>query len=158
MKKATVMGKLITRYVPSVTWGLWIAVALLMPGDSVQEVGHWFDLPEWLEPWVDRLGHWLEPWADKLVHFGLFLVLAFLVWRSLEGARGGSAALIGTLAVTLPYVVVLEVAQIWIPDRGWETLDVLAGLAGVVAALALLRLVRPPRASEIRLPKGEPGE
>jgi VanZ family protein len=138
------MGQVLTKYIPALTWALLTAVALLMPGDPLQETGAWFDLPEWLELLVDKLGNWLEPWADKLVHFGLFLVLAFLVRRSFYSTSSDSeGAVVKTLAVTLSYIVILEIAQIWIPGRGWETMDLVAGFAGAVAALLLLQLKRP---------------
>ncbi len=139
------MDKVLTRHVPALTWALLIAVALLMPGDPLQEAGGWFDLPEWLELLVDKLGHWLGPWADKLVHFGLFLVLALLVRRSFQGTSSDSGAVLKALAVTLPYIVVLEVAQIWIPGRGWETLDLVAGFAGALVAMLLLQVNRQNR-------------
>ena len=134
------MGRILTRYVPALTWALLTAVALLMPGDPLQESGGWFDLPEWLELFVDKLGHWLGPWADKLVHFGLFLVLALLVRRSLYDTSRNLEGAFKTLAVILPYIVVLEIAQIWIPGRGWETMDLVAGFAGALVAMLLLQV------------------
>lgn len=134
MKKATVMRTFLTKYLPAGAWACFTAGALLMKGDQLEEVEFWFGLPDWL---------W--PWADKLAHFGLFFVLAWLVQRCFQGAKRDSGVESTTLAVTLPYVVVLEAAQIPIPGRGWETLDVLAGFAGVAAALAVLRLARAKR-------------
>ena len=129
------MVKVLTRHVPAVTWALLIAVALLMPGDPLQEAGGWFDLPQWLE----------LLWADKLVHFSLFLVLALLVRRSFYGTGSDSEGAVKALAVTLPYIVVLEVAQIWIPGRGWETLDLVAGFAGALVAMLLFQVNRQDR-------------
>ena len=134
------MGRILTRHAPALTWALLTAVALLMPGDPLQEAGGWFDLPEWLELLADRLGHWLGPWADKLVHFGLFLVLALLVRRSLYDTSRNLEGAFKTLAVILPYIVVLEIAQIWIPGRGWETMDLVAGFAGALVAMLLLQV------------------
>ena len=136
MKKATVMRTFLTRYLPALAWAGLIAAALLMTGDSLEDVGFWFKIPDWLRPWADRL--W--PWADKLVHFGLFLVLAFLVRRCFLEARGEWGAASKTLAATLLYIVILEAAQIRIPGRGWESLDVVAGIAGVMVALLLSQL------------------
>ena len=136
------MGRILTRHVPALTWALLTAVALLMPGDPFQESGSWFDLPEWLELLVNKFGHWLGPWADKLVHFGLFLVLALLVRRSFYGTSRDLEGALKTMAVTVPYIVVLEIAQIWIPGRGWETMDLVAGFAGVLVAMLLLQVNR----------------
>lgn len=131
MKKSTVMRIFLTKYLPALAWAGLTAGALLMQGDQLREVEFWFGLPEWL---------W--PLADKLAHFGLFFVLAWLVQRCFLGTDGDSATERRTLAVTLPYIVVLEAAQIPIPGRGWETLDVVAGFAGAAAALVLLRLAQ----------------
>ena len=125
------MTTFLSRYLPALLWAGLIAAALLMTGDSLEDVGFWFKIPDWLRPWADRL--W--PWADKLVHFGLFLVLAFLVRRCFQGTRGDWGPAIKTLVATMLYVVVLEAAQIRIPGRGWESLDVVAGIAGVMVAL-----------------------
>ena len=122
-----------------------IALALLMPGDPLQEAGGWFDLPDWLELLADKLGHWLGPWSDKLVHFGLFLVLALLVRRSFYDTSRDLEGALKTLGVTLPYIFVLEIAQIWIPGRGWETMDLVAGFAGALVAMLLLQFNRTSR-------------
>ena len=147
MKKATLMGNLLTRYLPALAWSGVTAAALLTTGDTLEEVEFWFEIPSWL---------W--PWADKLVHFGLFFVLAWLVWRCFRGSNRNPGADLGTLTVTLPFMVILEAAQIRIPGRGWETLDLVAGLAGIVAALALLRLVGAKEGGGSPLRKGELGE
>ena len=130
------MGMFLTRYLPALIWAGLIAAALLMPGDSLDEAGVWFEIPEWLMPWAEML----SPWADKLVHFVLFLVLAFLAHRCFRLSMGEWGASIRTLGATLPYIFVLEAAQIWIPDRGWESLDVAAGIGGVLVALLLIQL------------------
>jgi len=140
------MGKILSRHVAALTWALLTAVALLLPGDPLQETGAWFDLPEWLELLVEKVGHWLGPWVDKLVHFCLFLVLAWLVRRSFYSTSSESeGAMVKTLAVTLPYIVILEIAQIWIPGRGWETMDLVAGFAGALVAVFLLQVSRQHR-------------
>jgi len=123
------MRSFLTKYLPAAIWAGLIAAALLMTGDSLREVGVWFEVPDWL-----------RPWADKLVHFGLFLVLALLVRRCFLDTKGDSGAAIRTLAATLPYIVILEAAQIRIPGRGWESLDVVAGIAGVLVPLLLSQL------------------
>jgi len=132
------MRMFMTRALPALIWAGLIAAALLMTGDSLQDVGIWFQIPDWLRPLANKL--W--PWADKIVHFGLFLVLAVLVRRCFQGTRGDRGAAIKTLAATLLYIVILEAAQIRIPGRGWESLDVVAGFVGVVVALLLAQQYR----------------
>ncbi len=142
MKKATVTNTFLTRYLPAGGWACLTAGALLMKGDTLEDAGWWFEIPDWLEALARELQPGADKWADKLVHFVLFFVLAWLVQRCFPGTDGDSAVERRTLAVTLPYIVVLYAGQIPIPGRGWETLDVLAGFAGAAAALALLRLVK----------------
>lgn len=117
-----------SRTLAALAWAGLTAAALLTPGPSLPDVGDWLPLPEWLRPWV-----------DKVVHLALFLVLALLVHRRFEGTSSCHRAIWTTLATTLSYVFVLELAQVWIPGRSWETLDLVAGVTGVVLAL-LLRL------------------
>lgn len=131
MNLATAMRTILTKALPAVIWAGLTAFTLLVPGESLQEVGGWFELPRWL-----------EPWADKLMHFGLFLVLALLVWRFFESVPGDSRAGSKTLAVSIVYMVALEAAQIGVPGRGWEILDLVAGGAGILTALVLTELHR----------------
>ena len=126
------MGNFLSGYLPALLWAGLTAAALLMPGDALRDAGGWIEVPEWL-----------EPWADKLVHFGLFLVLALLVWRASQKGQGGSGFGGLPIAATLLYVVVLELAQTWIPGRGFEPLDMLAGFGGVLLAQVLSRLGDP---------------
>jgi len=67
-------------------------------------------------------------------------VLAVLVRRCFQVARGDWGAVLKTLAATLLYIVILEAAQIRIPGRGWESLDVVAGIVGVLVAVLLSQL------------------
>jgi len=120
------MGIFLTRYLPALIWAALIAAALLTTGDSVDDVGAWLEIPEWLRTWVDRAAH-----------LGLFLVLALLVRRCFQGTSGDWGAAIKTLAATLLYIVILEAAQTRIPGRGWESQDVVVGIAGVLMALYL---------------------
>jgi VanZ family protein len=162
MKKVTVMSTFLTKYLPALVWAGLVAVALLMTGDSIDDVGLWFEIPDWLRsladqlrPWAERLLPWAERWADKVVHFGLFLVLAILVRRCFQDPRDESGPAIKTLAATLVYIVILEAAQIRIPGRGWETLDVVAGIAGVLLGVLMIQVYRTRRA--VQKPLAEPG-
>lgn len=143
MKKATVMRTFLTKYLPVLIWAGLVAAALLMTGDALEEFEIWFEIPDWLRSWLEKLrplAELLLPWADKLVHFGLFLVLAVLVRRCFQVVRGDWGPVLKTLAATLLYIVILEAAQIRIPGRGWENLDVVAGIAGALVAVLLSQL------------------
>ena len=146
MKKATLMGTFLTKFLPALIWACLIAIALLMTGDSIDDVGHWFELPDWLRALAKQLQPWAEEWGDKAVHFGLFLVLAILVRRCFQGPSDDSGPAIKTVAATMLYVVILEAVQIRIPGRGWETLDVVAGIAGVLLGVIMIQMYRTRRA------------
>ena len=63
------------------------------------------------------------PGIDKIVHLALFALLAATArWRF-----GG----VGTLLAVCGYAVLSEVAQLLLPTRSGDVLDVLADLAGV---------------------------
>ena len=81
------------------------------------------------------LPEWLQPWIDKLIHFGLFLVLALLVGRCFDDSRGAFGTPRMAFGVTMLYVVFLEIAQLWVPGRSWELLDVVSGLLGVLLGM-----------------------
>ena len=83
------------------------------------------------------LPEWLQPWIDKLIHFGLFLVLALLVGRCSDDSRGPLGTPRMAFAVTMLYVVFLEIAQLWVPGRSWELLDIVSGLSGVLLGMGL---------------------
>ena len=137
------MRTFLTKYLPALIWAGLVAAALLMTGDSIEDVGSWFEIPDWLRAWLEELrplAKLLWPWMDKLVHFGLFLVLAILVHRCFVVRKGDWGAPLKTLAATLLYIVILEAAQIRIPGRGWENLDIVAGIAGVLVAMVVSQL------------------
>jgi len=117
-------------------WAILTAAALLVPGRPDDDMGRWL-------PAV------LEPFADKLVHAGLFFVLVVLTNRAVNvesgGDRGGEGrtkkgrAGLGTTLLSVGlFVVVLEIAQLWVPNRSVEALDIVAGLVGALVATVLI--------------------
>ena len=109
------------RRLPILLWTLVVAFLLLLPGDEIPDPGRW-----------ERL--------DKLTHALLFAVHFALMARAFPAPRReGRELAVAALASGL-YALLLETAQLWIPGRGWEWWDVVAGLAGIaVAALLVAR-------------------
>ena len=75
---------------------------------------------------------------DKLGHAIAFLLLAFLVHASWPGLRFGWRQ----VSSLLGYGVALEVAQLFIPNRYFSVLDMLADFAGIVLYTMLIPLDR----------------
>jgi VanZ family protein len=116
-------------------WTILTAVALLVPGRADDDMGRWL-------PAV------LEPFADKLVHAGLFFVLVVLISRAVNGEsdgqesggqkKKGRAGLGATLLSVGLFVILLEIGQFWVPNRTFETFDIVAGLVGALVATVLI--------------------
>ena len=73
---------------------------------------------------------------DKAAHFALFLVQAWLVLMALR-TRHARRSLLWTAVATTAYAGVLEVAQLWVPGRSWELMDLMAGAAGALGAVLI---------------------
>lgn len=110
MKRAS--GNLLPRRtcrILGVVWGLATGGLLLLPGSRLPG-------QEFSEPWVTVI--------ELLVHVALFWILAWLTGRGFGHRR--------TLAVVLAYCVVLEIAQIAVPGRSFELVDIAAGGLGAI--------------------------
>lgn len=112
-----------SKKVRAVAWALFTATLLLTPG-----------LPEGSGP------HWipasLRPIADKVVHAFLFFVLVLLTDRAVRERESGLGSLGGVLISIAGLVILLEVGQLWVPNRTFDPADILAGFSGsLVAAL-----------------------
>ena len=119
-----------SRKIQAVAWATLTTVALLAPGRSVPRVPSWLPLA-------------LAPVADKLVHALLFFVLGLLTYRALAEKGHEPGGLGSTVLAVWVFVVLLEIAQRWVPNRTFEILDILAGLAGaLVAAVVILSKYR----------------
>ena len=110
---------------PAVVWTLVVAVLLAMPGDEIPDPGFW-------------------DWLDKPAHAVLFAIHYGLLARALAGRRAAAAAAGSGL-----FAAIMETIQLWVPGRGWEWWDLVAGFAGiaVVALVQARRRARLPAAS-----------
>lgn len=116
-----------SRHLPALLWALAAAVLMLTPADAVPS-----------DPWGFLL--WLGPWADPLAHLLVFLVLALLVHRSFESLGWMRGALAAASGATLGYSAVLEAAQLWVPGRHWDPVDLAWGAAGIGLAVVAIRI------------------
>lgn len=98
----------------TILWGLFIALAILLPGD---------ELPRF----VHRLAH-----LDKIIHGALFAILSFLMcialWKKIKKNSLGVVTILGATT----YGVVLEITQSIIPKRSLDINDIIANFAGVL--------------------------
>lgn len=118
------MNRFVSHHLPLAIWGTIVGIALTLPGSSLSPISDW--IPPALVPWIDKLIH-------AFVFF-VFVVLAIRSFSAIPGLRRPAAV---ALAVALVYVVALEVAQLNVPGRGFELLDLVAGAVGALLALPI---------------------
>jgi len=101
-------------------WAFAMAALLLAPGNSFSEV---------------RFSETVAKLIEVGVHFFGFLVLAFLAVRSApreDGSTSSKRRRVRLLTAVLAYCVLLEIAQIPIPGRGFEFTDIAIGGLGTL--------------------------
>ena len=104
-----------------------------------------------LHPSVPRLLRVLRDWgsppANTILGYGAhasaYLVMTFAVLSI--ASRDGRRAEIGAVAVLLMHGILTETAQLGIPHRTWDPLDLLANLVSVLVASGVWRLTHPSR-------------
>jgi VanZ family protein len=69
--------------------------------------------------------------ADKLYHFIIFFVLAFLEKPLLKPLH--------FIILGVGIAVIAEAQQLIVPGRDWEILDIIAGLAGLMAGFVVFK-------------------
>lgn len=111
----------VRRILPAAIWTLLVAVLLLTPGDQIPDPGVW-------------------DWLDKPAHALLFAIHYGLVARALSGSRPAQRRLRAALLASGLFAALTEVAQLWVPGRGWEWWDLVADFVGIaIAALFIAR-------------------
>ena len=108
----------VTDHWPALSWSLLIAVLLLAPGDLSEPA------PAWLSRFETAGG-------DKLVHAALFFVHAAVLARTFRRLGVGAAGPWAAAAIAAAYGLALELLQLGVDGREWDSLDVLADVTGV---------------------------
>ncbi len=101
-----------------------------------------------LHPSVPRLLRVLRDWgsirANTIFGYGAhataYLVMTFAVLS--VATRCGRRTEIGAIAALLVHGILSEIAQLGIPQRSWDPLDLLANLVSVLVASAVWSLTR----------------
>ncbi|MEM8962216.1 MAG: VanZ family protein [Acidobacteriota bacterium] len=106
------------RLIAAVSWTLFVLVATLTPGDPSPGDGWFAALPDG---------------TDKIVHVVLFAIETVLVTRWL-GFRSIVLVIVASLAIGT------EIAQVWIPYRGFEIGDLLADGLGCALGVVIGRV------------------
>ncbi len=70
--------------------------------------------------------------ADKIAHFGAFMVLGFLVVRSIKEFKNIKYAWLYALIIASIYGILLEIAQGYIPGRECSFFDWMADFLGAL--------------------------
>ena len=107
-------------WLPVVVWAVLIAVGTSTPGNK---------LPR--SPF---------PHFDLVVHFGMYGVLAFLLYRALQlGTRlgAGRPTWLIAFAIAQVYGILDEIHQIWIPNRSCDPVDALTDGIGAAVGVCL---------------------
>jgi VanZ family protein len=109
-------------FAPGILFFLISLLLLTLPGDTMPSVG-WFNFPH----------------RDKFIHYCLFFMLCSLLAIPVKYRTSSKQAGIVWLAIVcvmvIGYGIAIEFVQKWwIPNRGFEVLDIVADATGAVAA------------------------
>ncbi len=111
----------IRTHIPTLLWALVVAVALLTPGPELER--------------ITRPPNWIAGAA----HLVLFMVMAWVLHRSLAG-EGVRRALALSFLTAFVYGGALEFGQIPIEGRGLEAFDFMMNGAGALIGVFAARL------------------
>ena len=85
------------------------------------------------------------PYIDKLAHFGIY-ALFFLLWAFafLKHLTKSKASIWGLFLALFFYGMVIELIQgRWIPDRSFDTMDMLANFIGLTIGYVAFYILKP---------------
>lgn len=105
-------------------------IIMLLPGAVVENLSEL--IKQWL-PWRPASAPQGPGQLDKLIHAVVFAFCAFFVTRAWQGEF--SLTMLGVLLAV--FAVLTELAQVYIPGRSGDVLDIVADAAGLVAGGAL---------------------
>jgi len=120
------MTNQVSGWVPSVVWGILLAVLSLMPGQQSNLL--LFGIPH----------------IDKIAHFGMYGIWSFLVFRAWNNHSKNSAQKIMWLTFLLATVsgLILEIGQITLTvGRTFEMSDIIANALGSLGGVLAGRLL-----------------
>jgi VanZ family protein len=81
---------------------------------------------------------------DKSIHFTVFLILTFLGsfnFKKRTWTGGITTAVLVSLGIAIMYGSILEYAQTFIPERGFDYADLTANIVGALSGIALFLVV-----------------
>lgn len=85
-----------------------------------------------------------------IVHFLLFLVLGFLMGRAFSGTQIiALPALLAAFELSFLYAILDEFHQTFVPGRGFDFVDILMDVFGILVGLVLLSLWQEKKFSQV---------
>jgi VanZ family protein len=103
-------------------WAIFLLIITLTPGKA-----------------MPATGQWELPYADKVVHFVGFGVLAFLMMRGFCKQKNFNwlrkKSLLSSFLLAISFGIIIEILQIYVPERSFDLLDILANTTGALAGL-----------------------
>lgn len=109
----------------TILWALFLLLITLTPGNAMPTTGN-FNVPH----------------SDKVVHFVGFGILAFLMSRGFKKQYSKiwlrNHYILCSLVLAISFGIIIEIFQLYIPDRSFDLFDIVANTTGVLAGLGTL--------------------
>ncbi|CAN5293428.1 hypothetical protein BH23BAC1_BH23BAC1_29260 [soil metagenome] len=108
----------------TVLWALFLLLITLTPGNAMPSTGN-FTVPH----------------LDKVVHFTGFGILAFLMMRGFKKQNSiewlKKKPVLSSLILAVSFGIIIEIIQLYIPERSFDLLDIFANTAGIFVGLVV---------------------
>lgn len=109
----------------TILWALFLLLITLTPGNA-----------------MPTTGNFTVPHSDKVVHFVGFGILAFLMSRGFKKQYSKiwlrNHYILCSLVLAISFGIIIEIFQLYIPDRSFDLFDIVANTTGVLAGLGTL--------------------